>query len=341
MIKRQIELDKSPFEKQKNMTAPRGSEHLQAQISQDMFDDFIKYAERYNKAHDIPPTKKGEVNKSAPLKHIINEFLNTHAIERRCIQHLHVIMLFNKIEFATPFNTDVDCAVIGFVEHPDKFTMFHPFRAVPDKFNTSGCIYAVENFNKETFDLLNLKQFDSEVLFNIPPSIHADFNKVRELLQEQHKHIDVDNAQICVFNLNNYLDVLQDGVYTSRRSTYTHEGLITLRDPDDVFKLNRIVARITWSYIAGVFTFEFNVEREDYFNDTVILDLPEIVQNETGLIFSGFLSQPAKHMLNIQRAEKDIERLENEIKQNKEDIEERKKLIAESEKAIDEFKKQL
>ena len=313
MIKQQIKIEKSPFEKQRKITAPRDTPHLQTQVSQDMFEDFMKFARHYNIEH--PPQKQFDYdNKANPLKHILNEFLNSHALERQCFTNLYVIMVFNIGEFETPFNTDVHGAVIGFVDQPFKFTKFKPFHAnVPDDQNTSKTIYCLEHFDNDTLDLMNLKSLDREVLFGVSPSIYDDFDKVRERLQELYEDIDFDNAYISMFNLNNYLDILQNGVYVIEHSTYYHEGFVVLLDPDDIYMFDRIVARINWSYNAGVLNFEFHVEKEDFFNTTLVFYAPRQPCLDYWNISSGFLSQQAKLELNLKHENEHIERLEKQL----------------------------
>ena len=316
-MKKQIKMERSPFHKQRNMKAPRGSGHLQTQVSHDIFDDFMLYARHYNAEHK---SDKGLSNKANPLKHLVKEFLDNHAIERKSFTNLYVIMAFNKIEFETPFNTEsVDGVIIGFVEHPHKFTKFDPFRLNPRY--KQHIIYALEDFNKETFDLLNLESFEHEVLFNINPALHNNFDAVHDHLQKLYEHIDFDNAQICMFNVNNYLDILQDGVYVSEHSKYEHEGFVVLFDPDDMYMLDCIIARITWSYFAGVFNFEFHVEDVGYFNTETICHAPREVYVEYWSTSSGFLSIQAKLEMNLKHSRQRIADFEDAIEREKNRVE--------------------
>lgn len=334
MTKKQIKMERSPFHKERNMKAPRGSGHLQTQVSQDIYDDFMKYARQYNAQHK---RDRGISSKSNPLKHLVNEFLNSHALERQCFTNLYVIMAFNKIDFQTPFNTSVDAAIIGFVDHPYKFTNFHPFRLSSQY--KQNIIYALEPFNKDTFDMLNLKTFDREVLFNINPSIYDDFDAVRKQLQsmEEYEHIDFDNAQVCMFNLNNYLDVLHDGVYVSEHSKYDHEGFVVIFDPDDVYVQDRVIARIHWSFNAGVLNFEFDVEDFGLFNTETICHAPRDVYIEYWSTSSGFLSKKAKLDLNLRHSNERIETLENALKLERDRNERITKGLKEIVKRIDDL----
>lgn len=283
MLKKQIELEQSPFHKQRNMKAPRGSVNLQGQISQDMFNDFMLYARQYNAEH---PTEKGLSNKANPLKHIINDFLNSHALERKCFKDLHVIIALDN-----PFDYRLrKSAVIGFVQHPEKFTKFSPFRVSHQRVYKTGLAYAVDNFNKDVYDLLNLNSFDREVLFNIHPSIYNDFDSVRDHLQQVHKDSGVafdEDTFIVMVNLNNYFDILRDGVYTSETSPDKHEGVVVLLEPD--YKLERLCVLITWSYNDGALDLEFHVENEGFFNETLSSCLPPAVYHEYWSISSGLM----------------------------------------------------
>ena len=316
MLKGQIKMERSPFHTKRNDKAPRGSENLQAQVSTDMFNDFMKYAEQYNKEHEVPQTKKGDVNKSAPLKHIINMFLNNNAIERKCFDDLYVIMACNTIDFNKDagIHLDVDGAIIGFVDTPEKFTKFHPFRAVHDRFNESKLIYALQDFNKDTFDMLNLSSFDREVLFDIEPAFYKDFEDLKTALTRTYDYIDFDNARICMFNLNNYFDIQQDGVFVSKQSKYEHDGVVVLIDPRDIYKNDRVILRVKWSYNAGVLTCKCDVEALDLFNAELCNELPEAVYNDYWNISSGLLDISAKYELDYKNSNLRLIMLEQEFK---------------------------
>ena len=331
MIKRQMKLERSPFYKQRDTTAPRGSKHLQTQVSKDVYNDFINFATAYNVQHHVPKTSKGEVNKATPLKHIINEFLNHNALTYKSFEHLHIIIAFNKLDFQTPFDTDFQGAIIGYVEHSYKFTKHNPFRYIEERFNKSRITYALADFNEDIFDLLNLKTFDREVLFNIDPSLHDDFEAVREHLQELYEDIDFDNAQICMFNPNNYLDIISDGVCVSRQAKYEHEGFVVIADPDDVYKQDRIIARITWSYNAGVFNFKFDVVNMGFFHDEVIGNAYAQAQADYMNISSGFLDKKAGLKLSLKNAETNFEHYTERATLEKERIDTIKALLDELE----------
>lgn len=338
----QIKMERSPFHKKRNMIAPRGSINVQAQISQDMFDDFMSFALRYNVEHDNPPKIKrnGEKqhNKANPLKHIINDFLNNHALERRCFDDLHVIMAFEVEAFETPFNTNVRHEVIGFVQEREKFTKHNPFTYRPEMRNRSHLLYMLEPFNKETFDMLNLKSLDRPVLFDVDPStqtdfidpaMYDDFEFVKSKLESMYM-LHFDNAFICMFKVNNYLDILHDGVYVSKNSTYSHDGLVVMLDPDDIYMLDRIVARYTWSYNAGTFSFEFHVENYGDFNIETIYQAPRDVFVEYWNTSSGFLSQQAKLEMNLKHSRERVEDFSKSIERE----ERRQKKIVERLEAL-------
>lgn len=308
MLKKQIELKNSPFEKQRDMKAPRGSENLQTQVSQDMLEDFMKYARQYNVEYHVPRTQKGNINRANPLKHIINEFLNSHALERKCFTNLHVIMVLNN-----PFEYDQrKAAVIGFVNHPEKFTKFYPFNLTIQRRYKTGLLYVVEEFEKSTYDLLNLESFNHEVLFNIHPSLYGDFEKVKQALQYSYENIDFNNVFFVMFNLNNYLDILQNGVYVSETSKDKHEGFIVLLEP--CYKVERLCLRVMWSFHDNKLDIEFSVEDVGFVNCEMLFYLPVDCFHEYWSITSGLLNM-------------DISKLEMDLKQSKERIESHKKSI--------------
>lgn len=286
---------------------------MQTQVSQNMFDDFMLYARQYNAEHK---NDKGLSSKANPLKHIVNEFLNSHALERKCFNDLYVIMACNPIKF-NETKPDVDGAIIGFIEAPEKFTKFEPFGAVRDSQNKSKSIYMLVDFNKETFDMLNLASFDREVLFGIEPDCYKEFDDLKLALTRTYEHIDFDNARICMFNLNNYFDILKNGVYVSKHSTYSHDGFVVLIDRHDIYKNNRLILRINWSYNAGVFTCKLDVEDVGFFNTKACNYLPVQVNHEYWGITSGFLSIGAKFKHNLENANLRVLMAEQELEKAK------------------------
>ena len=318
MKKQQIQLERSPFHKYRDTIAPRNSINLQAQVSDDIYKDFVNYATGYNAQHKIPKTAQGFVNKSTPLKHIIEEFLNNNALKQQSFNHLHVIIAFNKIDFTNVYDMNVSGEVIGFVEHAHKFTKFKSFQSLNGYYsNKSNVLYSIEPFDKITFDNLNLNSFDREVLFNIDPSLHDDFEAVREHLQGLYEHIDFDNADICMFNLNNYFDIMNDGVFVSEQSKYKHDGFVVLLNPDDIYMQERIVARINWSYAAGELTFNFDVVELGFFNETLINRAAPQSIVDYWSISSGFLDSKADLHVRLINSNKRIEELEQQIEQEK------------------------
>ena len=318
MKKQQIKMERSPFHKYRDNVAPRNSNNLQAQVSDDIYKEFINYAIGYNAQHKIPKTQKGSVNKSTPLKHVIEEFLNNNALTRQNFSHLHVIIAFNKIDFENIYDMNVEGVVIGFVEHAHKFTKFKSFQSLRGYYtNKSNVLYSLEPFDKITFNNLNLNSFDREVLFDIDPSLHDDFDAVREHLQDLYEHIDFDNAEICMFNLNNYFDIMNDGVFVSEQSKYKHDGFVVLLNPDDMYMQDRIVARINWSYAAGELSFNFDVVDLGFFNETLIHRAHPQAALDYWSISSGFLDLKADLHVRLNNSNKRIKELEKRIAEEK------------------------
>ena len=335
MITKQIKMERSPFHKYRDMKAPRGSINLQTQVSPEIYQDFMKFARLYNAQHKTDKGFKGFSNKANPLKHIIAEFLNNNAIERQSLNHLHVILAFNKIDFENIYDMNVHGQMIGFVEHSHKFTKFKSFHSLQGyTTNESNILYSLEPFDKITFDNLNLKNFDREVLFDIDPSLYDDFDAVREHLQKKYADIDFDNADICMFNLNNYLDyAINNGVYKSANSTYSHEGFVVLLDPEDMYMQNRIVIRVLWSYAAGKLTLNFDVEDLGFFNETIVHKADPRAFQDYWSISSGFLNGKASLKVRLRTSNLRIYELEQRLEQEKQ-------RNADIQKRLDELDKQ-
>lgn len=327
MLKKEIKLKRSPFYKQRNMKAPRGSTNVQTQISQDMLEDFMKYARYYNAEHPPQNKPKDRNNKANPLKHIINEFLNTHALERKCFDDLYIIMAFELKEFTTIFDRNIHHEIIGFVQEREKFTKYNPFKYNTKEHNRTQILYLLEPFNADTLDLLNLKSHNRAVLFDVDQSTQSDFIDpswydnflyVKQSLESMYL-LDFDNAFICMFKLNNYLDILQDGVYVSKDSTYSHDGIVVMFDPEDVYMINRICARYTWSYNrdAETFTFDFHVENYSEFNTKTIYHTPRDVFFDYWNTSIPLLSQKSKLEMRLKQSKDRVENLSKKIEQEK------------------------
>ena len=317
-------MEGSPFMKTRDMNAPKGSENIQTQVSQDMLDDFMKYAIQYNIEHPNPNAKDPRHNKANPLKHIVSEFLDSHAFERKCFDDLHVIMIVSN-----PFDYNLrKSAVIGFVRHPEKFTKFSPFNISAQRKYETGLVYALEEFDKANFDMLNLNRFDREVLFNIPPSSHGDFDSVKESLQNspECEGFDFDNAFFVMFKLNNYLDVMQDGVFRSEHSKAKHEGAIILCDPN--YEIEMLCVRIKWSYHDNKLDIELYVEDEGHFRLKVSGRLPPAPYREFWSISTGF-------------QQSDIAKLEMDLKHARQRIESFKSAVEMEERRVESIERKL
>lgn len=328
-VKKDWLLDDSPFDKKLNMTAPRGAENLQAQVSDELFEMFMKFATAYNDENDIKPKGKSKINRSEPLKYIVNKFFNSVALERECFEQLFVIMAFDKIDFKA--KDDINAAVIGFVNSTEQFTKRNIFQ---DYLNKGSLIYMVYPFNKRNFDMLNLKQFDTEVLFDVNPSVYGSFDDVKSQLQKKHD-IDFDNAEFCMFNINNYLDTLKNGVYVSKHSEHSHEGFVVLRHYFS--KFDKLFVRFDWGFNAGKLSFDFTARHDDFFN---VKELPEDVRNELEIIHIGMFSSSAKPKIELKFAEQELELVEAEQRELEKQREHLKQVIADRKKAIEDNSQQ-
>ena len=164
------------------------------------------------------------------------------------------------------------------------------------------------------------------MLFNINPSIYGDFEKVKTALQEQHTDIDFDDAFVVMFNLNNYFDILQDGVYNSIQSRDKHDGAIVLCNPD--YKLEVLCVLISWSYHNKTLDIEFHVEEEGSFRLELSDMLPPAPYHEFWSISTGFLQA-------------DISKLEMSLREKRQSIETHKDIIETKERQIKRIERRL
>ena len=141
-----------------------------------------------------------------------------------------------------------------------------------------------------------------------------------EILALQYKDIDFDNAFIVMFKLNNYFDIMQDGVFNSETSKDRHEGFVVLLEP--YYKLERLIIRINWSYYDKVLALDFRIEDEGFFNMTLSSQLPLEVFREYWSITSGFMdSSRAKLEMSLQEAKRSIETHRKAIEMKERQIE--------------------
>ena len=195
-------------------------------------------------------------------------------------------------------------------------------------------MYTLKEFNEDNYKgflhYFNvIYKYDFNIFFNVDKDTQQDFNKVKSRLSELYEDIDLDDAYFVMFALNNYLDVLNDGVYISKSSALEHEGVIVLFE--DI--LEGVFARIKWSYLHQELSLSLQFESVKDFESEIAPDLSnlELLQdfNDRTQIVSnpeGKLLLKKKHTLNeikyIENEIKNFERLLEENKQKLKDIDE-------------------
>ena len=303
-----IKLKENPFYNERDMTAPRESKNLQALVSPEIKKDFMTFAKQYNREHHVKPRKNSKFNVSTPLKHIIETFLNNNAITRKNYD-LHVIIALNLNDHDP---AGVQHSFIGYMEGTPEFAGGKLFNMPPKKWNTSQTHFKLEHFNRKTWNMLNIAGSDHELLFDINPSLYDDFETVKSELTRLHD-IDFEHAYIVMFPLNNYLDIIHDGVYVSERSIYSHDGFVTLYNPDDMLMLDGIIARFTWSYYHGGFEFDMNVEHHGDFFDKVKEYAPEFVVKEYWRGSSKAVTPRGKLEIEIKKVQARLDSYESKV----------------------------
>lgn len=287
-------MENSPFKRKRNMVAPRGSINMQTQVSHEVEIELMHFIRNYNKEHDVPKTKQGKENKSQALKHILIDFLNTHCIEKVYFNNLNVLLQVSK-----DLSPDkVKCDVIGFVDHEIDFKKEDMFKCKSLLVDEYNFIYGLEEFNKDNYELLKLSD-DYDV-----------FDEVKTN----------EDSYFVIFNLNNYLDIVKNGVYMSKNSSYAHEGVIVLIDPDDYS--NRLYLRIIWSYNQGTFDLNIDIEEKSYFEMTLINQIDDYNIIKEYLTLDNEI-EPSKEEL-----ESEIERFEKYVEDFQKAIDYKKQLLS-------------
>ena len=253
-MKMKIKMEQSPFYVERDETTKaKTRKSLYTNISPEINKEIQKYIKQ----------RDDDFNTSKFVKMLVMDFLNNHAFEQDYFRNLNLILLI-------PKNASPDeCRVIGVIQHEDIVTnIFHggglnyPL--------THNFIYTLKEFNQKNYEQFihyfkGIYEFDENIFFNIDKTIQEDFAKVRECLSSFYPDINIDDSYFVMCNLNNYLDVLFNGVYRSIPSEFEHEGVIVLLHGH----YEGLFARIRWSHIHNEFSFSLYFNDLDKFDSTI------------------------------------------------------------------------
>jgi len=263
-----FEIKQSLFYKERDLKTSGKDKQIQSRIAPEVRKDLEDYfMKRYNTTEGVS---------SSFIHELIVNFLNSITTEKKSFEDLYIILLLPKTE--DPDELEVKSEIIGTLQGDDVFFR-NPFKFQHGNRNKFNFIFNVEDFNERNYnDLLAMYKKKDALFFNVDESIQDDFVKVKMRLSELCYDIDLDNCYFTVVNVNNYLDELHEGQYTSNWSSFHHEGVIVLLDPFN--KLKRFCMGIDWACYHDLCEVFFKVIDEGHFNETILeqIDNMEIVE---------------------------------------------------------------
>lgn len=329
-MKNKVQMEQSPYyveRDEKTQTGKRKS--VRTDVSPEVYQDIEKYIMQRD-IHYFRQTNE-HFDRSKFVKELVMDFLNNHAIEQKFFKSLNAILLLPKT--SNPDELNEKAQVIGFVKGDDitEITLLNIFHGVVDYPLTHNFIYTLKDFNEYNYKgflhYFNvLYKYDENIFFNIDKETQQDFDKVKSRLSELYEDIDIDDAYFVMFTLNNYLDVLKDGVYRSESSDLEHEGVIILLE--DFYQ--GVFAHIKWSYIQHELS--FSLQFDDVMNFEIEikprLSNPEILQDFKSITKS--VSMKEKLILQRELVSKEVNYLEGKF-------EELKRLLKELDEDISQY----
>lgn len=277
-----FETTQSPFQQIDEFRKTKGD---RVSVRTDIAPEDYELIEKYIKMRDPdfdPKKKNNSFDNSKFVRELLMNFFNSITLEKKSFENLHIILLLPK----TQDHDDLELKgeIVGVLEGEDVF-LKNPFKYAHGDRNKFNFIFNIEEFNERNYkDLLFLNRKKNERLFyNVSEDIQDDFFKVKSRLSEVYHEFDLDECYYTIVNVNNYLDVLNEGQYTSNWSSFHHEGFIVLLDPFD--KLNQIYMTITWTCYNGVCETSFEVIEAGAFNETLLeqIDNDELLKEYSSI----------------------------------------------------------
>ena len=267
-----FEIKQSLFYKERDLKTSGKDKPIQSRIAPEVREDLNDYLmKRYN-------TTEGVSSKF--IHELIVDFLNNITLEKKSFENLHIILLLPKTQ--DPDELELKGEIVGVLEGED--VLKNPFKYAHGDRNKFNFIFNLEEFNERNYnDLLLLNRKKERLFFQVSQDIQDDFFKVKSRLSEVYHELDLDECYYTIVNVNNYLDVLNEGQYTSNWSSFHHEGFIVLLDPLD--KLQRLCLSISWACYHDLCETTFEVIDEGDFNETILeqIDNDEILEEYSSI----------------------------------------------------------
>lgn len=223
-------IDKSPFKFERNYHAKSVSKSFR--LPEDVYEEIMKY-------YDGLYGEKNNLTKA--FNNIVIEKLDNICRERKSYQDLNVMMLIPKTTNLEELNEKSEVIGLFHIDDVENFNKQFLFREEND--DEIVIKYELNNHKLESyydfithlnpncfrFDMMGVSSFD-------------DF-KIR--LNKHYHKIDLENAQILHFELNNYFDIFRDGEFQSDLLNNTHIGAYAFVDD---MKDEKIYFNVDWSY---------------------------------------------------------------------------------------------
>lgn len=267
-----FEIKQSLFYKERDLKTSGKDKPIHSRIAPEVKEDLNDYfMKRYN-------TTEGVSSKF--IHELIVEFLNNITLEKKSFENLHIILLLPKTQ--DPDELELKGEIVGVLEGED--VLKNPFKYAHGDRNKFNFIFNLEEFNERNYNyLLLLNRKKERLFFQVSQDIQDDFFKVKSRLSEVYHELDLDECYYTIVNVNNYLDVLNEGQYTSNWSSFHHEGFIVLLDPLD--KLQRLCLSISWACYHDLCETTFEVIDEGDFNETILeqIDNVEILEEYSSI----------------------------------------------------------
>lgn len=317
MINKSLKMEQTPFHQIDKFKETKGKrKSVRTDIAPEdykLIEDFINQREK-------------DFNTSTFVRELLLDFFNNHAFEQKYFNNLIAVLLMP--QSVDPDELNDKCQVIGLLHDQDYFFETGTFHGEVNHTHNFKFIFTLKEFNQENyrtffFHFSAFNKLDENIFFNVDKSIQHDFDKVKARLSELYQDIDLDDAYFVAFPLNNYLDVLEDGVYRSKTSEFEHEGVIALLEDFN----EGVFAHIEWNYLEDDFFLTIRFQDFSLIDHVLTFDCsnPDVIKEFHSISKTvsrqGKLEIKRKHALNqIEFLKEEIEKNERQIKEIDEEL---------------------
>ena len=254
-----FEIKQSPFKKIDEFQEAKRDDRvlMSAGISPEDHEIIVKYIRQ--RGNDFGNAKF--------LKELMLNFINNVAFDRCCFNDIFVILLLPKTQ--DPDELEDKGKIVGAIQFQEET---YQSRMLKDSFmvhnehhkNSFNFIFNLRDFNEDNYNYyLPFYDLQERAFFCVDESIQHDFVMTKMRLSEVYFELDVDNCYFTVISLNNYLDMLKDGVYVSKDTSYYHEGALVLLDLENDLKL---YLTMDWRFDRGEIELALELHDEETFD---------------------------------------------------------------------------